>query len=304
VEKGRVESMSSGRILVVDDDATIRSMLEEFLSDKYEVETCCSGLEALERLGTQPFDLVLSDINMPGINGFETIRRVREQFPTVKTALITDYNVDSYIKIALEQDITNIIVKNAPFQVDELFRTVDILLTGRNVFGLHYYLDSGASIEECRVRSSDEIEKVREKLISMVESTEIYKTRAHTLRMIFEEIASNALYHAYGYKKFERVQLKDDQIVEVHFGKDQRKMGFSVSDHSGRLTKEIVLKKIIRAMSQDGILDTDGRGLFLTRSFSDRFIINIKPKEKTEIVVLNYYDSDEENNKPLYINEI
>ena len=48
----------------------------------------------------------------------------------------------------------------------------------------------------------------------------------------------------------------------------------------------------------------DGRGLFLTRSFSDRFIINIRPKEKTEIIVLNHFDSAEENNKPLYINEV
>lgn len=292
------------RILIVDDDPTIRAMLREWLSEQYQVATASSGAEALSMLDKESFDLVLSDINMPGMNGFETLKQIRARHVGMKTALITDYNVDSYIKLALDQDITNIIVKNAPFQVDELFRTVDNLLTARRVFGLENYVESNAKLQIFRVRSTDEIEHVRELLIAVVESTGLFETRAHTLRMIFEEIASNALYHAYGYKKFERVILRDDQIVEVRFGKDDKKFGFSVTDHSGRLTKEIVLRKILRAMSQDGILDTDGRGLFLTRSFSDRFIINIKPQQKTEIVVLNYYRSGEENNKPLYINVV
>jgi CheY-like chemotaxis protein len=296
--------MEQARILVVDDDPTIRAMLTEFLAEKYRVTAASSGQEALQILERETFDLVLSDINMPGINGFELIRRIRAKYPAVKIALITDYNVDSYIKTALDENITNIIVKNAPFQVEELYLTVDNLLTGRRVFGLGNYLEPGTPLDLCRIRSSEEIEHVREKLIELVASTNLFANRAHTIRMIFEEIASNALYHAYGYKKFERVELKPDEVVEVHFGKDDKKLGFSVLDHSGRLTKEIVLKKILRAMSQDGVLDTDGRGLFLTRSFSDRFIINIRPKTMTEIIVLNHFDSSEENNKPLYINEL
>ena len=299
--------MEQARILVVDDDSTIRAMLTEFLSERYSVTSVSSGLAALDVLETQKFDLVLSDINMPGINGFETVRRIRARHGVAqKIALITDYSVDSYIKMALDENITNIIVKNAPFQVDELYRTVDNLLTGRRVFGIENYLLPDTKIEKFRIRSSEEIEAVREKLIEMVASTSLFASRAHTIRMIFEEISSNALYHAYGYKKFERVQLLDNQVVEVYFGKDERKLGFSVLDHSGNLTKEIVLRKILRAMSQDGILDTDGRGLFLTRSFSDRFIINIRPREKTEIIVINHFDSkdDEGVNKPLYINEM
>jgi CheY-like chemotaxis protein/anti-sigma regulatory factor (Ser/Thr protein kinase) len=295
--------MEQARLLVVDDDPTIRAMLTEFLSEHYAVTAASSGNEALGILEKSTFDLTLSDINMPGINGFELIRQIRAKWPKTKVALITDYNVDTYIKMALDENITNIIVKNAPFQIEELYRTVDNLLTGRRVFGMENYLAENTPIDRCRICSSEEIEAVREKLIAMVETTNLFASRAHTIRMIFEEIASNALYHAYGYKKFERVELKPDQVVEVCFGKDEQKLGFSVSDHSGRLTKEIVLRKILRAMSQDGVLDTDGRGLFLTRSFSDRFIINIKPKEKTEIIVLNHFDSSDEINKPLYINE-
>lgn len=297
-------TVQEARLLVVDDDSTIRAMLTEFLTERYSVKAVSGGQEALQVLQGESFDLVLSDINMPGMTGFQLIRQIRSLYPGTKVALITDYNVDTYIKTALDENITNIIVKNAPFQVDELYRTLDNLLVGDKVFGIEHYLTPGTQFTHCRIRSSEEIENVREQLIGLVETTNLYQTRAHTIRMIFEEIASNALYHAYGYKKFERVQLREDQVVSVYFGKDAKRMGFSVLDQSGKLTKEIVLRKILRAMSQDGILDTDGRGLFLTRSFSDRFIINIKPQEKTEIIVLNNFDSEEAVNKPLYINEV
>ena len=296
--------MSQAKILVVDDDATIRAMLSEWLSEKYAVRTVNDGMEALEVLETESFDLVLSDINMPRMNGFETIRRIRQRFKSIKTALITDYNVDSYIKIALEEGITNIIVKNAPFEVDELFRTIDNLLTGERVFGMENYLSNESEIMRTPVRTTEDIEKIREAYIIHLEAREALAPRLNTLRMVFEEIASNALYHAYGYEKFKPVDLKDGERVEISYGSDDSRVGFAVLDNSGRLTKEIVLKKIIRAMSQDGILDTSGRGLFLSRSFSDRFIINIRPGEKTEIIVLNNFSEQAETNKPLYINQL
>lgn len=296
--------MSRFRVLVVDDDSTIRAMITDWLSERYDVTSVPNGIEALEVMGKQSFDLVLSDINMPGMNGFETIRRVREKYPNTKTALITDYNVDTYIRVALDQDITNIIVKNAPFEVEELFRTVDNLLTGEKLFGLENYLEAGTPIERHTIRCTEDIEAIRESYIHHVMRREPLKARMNTIRMVFEEIASNALYHAYGYEKFQEVELREEQVIQIACGSDEGKLGFAVLDFSGRLTKEIVLKKIIRAMSEDGILDTDGRGLFLSRSFSDRFIINIRPGKQTEIIVMNYFSSDEPVNKPLYINQL
>jgi len=141
-------------------------------------------------------------------------------------------------------------------------------------------------------------------MLEVIQGTPIYDKRGNNIRMIFEEIASNAIYHAHGYDKMQDVTLKDDEVVIVEYGLDDERFGFSVVDHSGRLTKEIVLKKILRAMSKEGVYDLNGRGLFLTRSFSDRFIVNIKPNECTEIVVLNYFHDNFKVNKPLYINQI
>ena len=296
---------SPARILVIDDDDAIRNMLQDWLSDDYDVLTASDGHRGIDILDEETVDLVISDINMPGINGFETLRRIRARHPGIKTALITDYDVDSYIRFALEEDITNIIVKTSPFNVDELFRTVDNLITGENIFGLENYLKPGSKLEHRVIEGTSDLDRVREGLLKMVEDREEFiSERGNSLRMIFEEIASNAIYHAHGYDKLHEVTLEEGEKVDVFYGLDCDKFGFSVLDRSGKLSKEIVLKKILRAMSKDGVFDFSGRGLFLTRNFSDRVIVNIQPGKSTEIIVLNYFHDNFKVNKPLYINQL
>ena len=68
------------RILVVDDDPVIVRLLEVNLRlDGYEVETASRGEEALERAAATGPDLVILDVMMPGLDGWETCRRLREQ---------------------------------------------------------------------------------------------------------------------------------------------------------------------------------------------------------------------------------
>lgn len=70
--------MSSGRILVVDDDPQIRRVLRTTLiAQGYEVVDARSGDEALERMRGERLDLVILDMNMPGMNGIETCRLIR-----------------------------------------------------------------------------------------------------------------------------------------------------------------------------------------------------------------------------------
>lgn len=292
------------RILIIDDDSAIRSMLADWLSEKYETDTAEDGYKGLEKLGQASFDLVISDINMPGINGFETVRRIRQEHPGVKTALITDYDVDTYIRMALEEDVTNIIVKTSPFNVQELFWTVENLIDQSRVFGLANYLDEGTATSEVRIRSSREMDEVRETMLETIQDTELYRKRGNNLRMIFEEVVSNAIYHAHGHEKTGEVFLKEEQRVLVRFARDSEKFAFSVTDQTGGLTKEIVLRTILRAMSQEGIFDLSGRGLFLSRNFSDRILINIEPGKRTEMIVLNHFHDNYKVNKPLYINEV
>jgi len=72
--------MSAGRILVVDDDPQIRRVMRVTLTGRgYEVDDAKNGDTALEKIRAERFDLVLLDMNMPGIDGLETCREIRAQ---------------------------------------------------------------------------------------------------------------------------------------------------------------------------------------------------------------------------------
>src|SRR5579859_6426109 len=64
------------RVLLVDDEVSVRNSTVAILSDDYEVESAADGRAALALLATMDFDVVCTDLNMPGLNGFELLRRV------------------------------------------------------------------------------------------------------------------------------------------------------------------------------------------------------------------------------------
>ena len=77
------------RILVVDDDAGQRSLLESFLGGQgFDIVSAASGEEALERLGAEPFAMVVSDVRMSGISGLDTLHRIREQGITLPVLIM------------------------------------------------------------------------------------------------------------------------------------------------------------------------------------------------------------------------
>ena len=72
--------MSAGRILVVDDDPQMRRVMKVMLTGQgYEVDVAVTGEAALEKVRARRFDLVVMDLNMPGIGGVETCGRIRAQ---------------------------------------------------------------------------------------------------------------------------------------------------------------------------------------------------------------------------------
>ena len=80
------------RILVVDDEESIRELYRAELAEEgYEVDLAGDGLQALRRLDAFRPDLVTLDVKMPGIDGIETLRRIRSMHPTVPVILVTAF---------------------------------------------------------------------------------------------------------------------------------------------------------------------------------------------------------------------
>jgi CheY-like chemotaxis protein len=77
------------RLLIVDDEPGIVEVLKEILGKSgYSVETACNGTEALARLASQPYDLVLSDLCMPEMGGEKLYRVLSERFPHLRQRVV------------------------------------------------------------------------------------------------------------------------------------------------------------------------------------------------------------------------
>lgn len=107
------------RILVVDDEENTRIALTRLLSrEGYEVQTAANGLEAMNRLRQCSAELIITDLNMPEMNGLTFLRELNREFPSSNVIMITAYGeVESYLE-ALNLGAFEYL--NKPLRVEEL----------------------------------------------------------------------------------------------------------------------------------------------------------------------------------------
>lgn len=120
------------RIMVVDDEKGICQNVEKILSkNNYEVICALSAAEALERMKTESFDLMISDIVMPGMNGLELLKQVKNEWPKTRALMMTAYaSTDTALK-AIRLGALDYVSK--PFTPDELRTVVQKAMNGELV---------------------------------------------------------------------------------------------------------------------------------------------------------------------------
>jgi two-component system KDP operon response regulator KdpE len=117
--------VSAGRILVVDDEPQIRRVMRTTLTATgYEVSDARSGEEAVEKLGDEKFDLILLDVNLPGMSGLEACRVIRREtlVPDVAIIMLTVRNAEKDKVEALDAGADDYVVK--PFGTPELLARI------------------------------------------------------------------------------------------------------------------------------------------------------------------------------------
>ncbi|QPJ61159.1 MAG: sigma-54-dependent Fis family transcriptional regulator [Candidatus Nitronauta litoralis] len=111
--------MASPRILIVDDEDSMRFFLSEAMKKEgYSFGTAASGEEALELLNEPGWGVALVDYNMPGMNGLETFRKVREKCRDIVVILMTAFSTRELAMNAIEEGVFDFFSK--PFEISEM----------------------------------------------------------------------------------------------------------------------------------------------------------------------------------------
>src|SRR5216683_1069845 len=117
------------RILIVDDEESVRNMFAEWLSESYECRTAASADEALEYLARECCALVISDMMMPGRNGVELLREVTTRYPDTAFIMVSGVDRPQRVRDALRVGAFDYLIK--PCELDVLTVSVERALEHR-----------------------------------------------------------------------------------------------------------------------------------------------------------------------------
>ncbi|WP_258105003.1 response regulator transcription factor [Marinoscillum sp. MHG1-6] len=142
------------KILLVEDHEMIRDAIKNYLDDESEYmikDEAESGLEALELLKGNSYDLILTDINMPEMDGIEMMGNIQTLYPNQKVMVLTMFNDLHQIKKMIEQGVNGYILKNATKK--ELMEAMRTIINGENYYAQEIY---SALIQSMSKRKSKE----------------------------------------------------------------------------------------------------------------------------------------------------
>jgi DNA-binding response OmpR family regulator len=105
------ESFENGapmvRIMIIEDDEEMRSLLKDFFEEEgFETDSASNGVDALQALSKDHFDLVITDVRMPGLTGLDILPRIRRLKPEIPVIVMTSYGSDDVRRRSLERGAT------------------------------------------------------------------------------------------------------------------------------------------------------------------------------------------------------
>src|SRR6476661_5715486 len=155
-------------LLIVEDETPLRQAIAEQLSDRgYRVEQAESGEAAVARLAEFAFDIILTDLRLPGIDGSAVVEAAVERYPDIIAIVITGYGTVKDAVDAIKRGARDFVSK--PFQIDELLHVLDSAIEQRRLRSENEYLR--AQLEE-RYRFQGIVGKSRpmERLFQLLET--------------------------------------------------------------------------------------------------------------------------------------
>lgn len=251
-----------GNILLVDDDESILRLLSKILlSENHRVTTTMNGTEAIELFKSGKFDLVITDMYMPEMDGLDVIRNLKDIEVNIPIIVLTAAGSVGNVVHSLKLGAFNYMTK--PFNVNEVCEVVQkALLANASITSKRNFLQYlNHSTSSFRVTSDiahlDEMSYFLNHWLGFWSFKSIWQ-----VQLAFTEAFTNAVCHGNGSDKSKFVQ------VEIAFARDRVNIsiedegsGFAVPDLSNYALK-------------DDIYSGSGRGIFLINSYMDSLSYN------------------------------
>src|SRR5216117_3735812 len=202
-------------LLLVEDESALREAVAEQLTDRgYHVEQADSGETAVERLADFAFDIIVTDLRLPGIDGSAVVEAAVERYPHIIAIVVTGFGTVKDAVEAIKRGAWDFVSK--PFQIDELLHVLDSAIEQRQLKSENAYLRS--QLEE-RYRFEGIVGKSR----AMARVFQLLETVAPTNSTILitgetgtgKEVVARAIHHNSPRRLFRFVALNCTAIPET-----------------------------------------------------------------------------------------
>lgn len=252
------------KILLVDDEWTLVELLSRYLAEKgYEVTSASNGGDAWDFFQRQPFDLVLSDLRMPGLDGLQLLNAIKQADPRIPVVLISGFgDVETVVK-ALKSGAENFLAK--PLDLEELEKVLGQSLA------LACVRPGGSQIKG----AIEQITKIETRSLSDNISDIVYQISlsavavgfsqydlGNNLKMALVEAMTNAMEHGN--------QWEASKIVRVSAKLSPHTLQVTIEDQGAGFDHQNLTDPTL----QENLLSERGRGIFLLRAIMDEVRFN------------------------------
>ncbi|MFB3885683.1 MAG: response regulator [Thermodesulfobacteriota bacterium] len=118
--------------MIIEDDEEMRSLLKDFFEEEgFETDSVTNGADALKVLSRDPFDLVITDVRMPGLSGLDILPKVRGLKPETPIIVVTAYGSEEVRRKSLERGATSFLEK--PIHLSTLKRLVREMVSRKSL---------------------------------------------------------------------------------------------------------------------------------------------------------------------------
>ncbi len=277
---------SAKKVLVVDDDRVLRLALSRLLAQTYAVSEAVDGDEALARLSSEVFDLVLLDIGLPGLDGLEVLARLRSNGGQLRVVVMTADDTSESLLRAIRNQALDYIVK--PFPPSAILEVAAKALAASDdslaIQVLSARPDWVELLVPCSLEVADRLQNFMMRL-----DTALPDEARESVGMAFRELLCNAI--EWGGK------LDPSRHVRIAYLKTKRMILYRIADPGeGFCLAELPHSAINNApdrpldhavVREQLGLRAGGFGIFLVREMVDELVYN---EAHNEVVFVKYLD--------------